>query len=212
MKKTTKRNIVFWSIMLFPYICLIPAFVWYNKKLNDVENASFVIINKADLTLSQYNYKGELLQRSGVSTGKNLGNKKVVGDLETPEGVFHISDVEDASTWSHDFANDTLGPIKGAYGPYFIRLDVPGQKGIGIHGTNYDNSIGTRASEGCIRMHNNDLLQLVKNIRQGSVVIITPGIDDVLSDKIDSLYLLYNGSRVLTTIHGSKDKKTLKKN
>ena len=72
-----------------------------------------------------------------------------------------------------------LGAISGAYGPYFIRLNVPGQKGIGIHGTHDNNSIGSRASEGCIRMHNDDITQLVKNINTASVVVITPGIEDV---------------------------------
>ena len=82
------------------------------------------------------------------------------------------------------FKSDSLGAITGAYGPYFIRLDVPGQKGIGIHGTHDDNSIGSRASEGCIRMHNKDLIMLVKNITTASVVVITPGIEDVQANTI----------------------------
>lgn len=79
----------------------------------------------------------------------------------------------------HDFKDDSLGEIPGAYGPYFIRLDVPGQKGIGIHGTHDNNSLGTRASEGCIRLKNEDLEALVKRINTTSIVIITPGQQDV---------------------------------
>jgi hypothetical protein len=94
--------------------------------------------------------------------------------------------IEDATTWSHDFKGDTLGEIKGAYGPYFIRLDVPGQKGIGIHGTHDNASIGTRASEGCIRMHNEDVTKLAQSIKPSTVVVIVPGLEDNKENNIDS--------------------------
>lgn len=132
------------------------------------------------MTLSQYNYKGELLHEFKVATGKNFGDKIEQGDCKTPEGVFTIEEVVDSSTWSHDFKDDDLGIIKGAYGPYFIRLKVPGHKGIGIHGTHDNNSIGNRVSEGCIRLNNKDLSELVLNINTNKVVVITPGIDDVI--------------------------------
>jgi hypothetical protein len=173
-----KRDILLWAIILVPYLSLIPASFWYFSQLRNIENSSFIIINKADYTLSHYNYKGELLQKSQLAYGKNPGNKSKIGDLKTPEGVFKIAGIEDASTWSHDFKGDSLGAIGGAYGPYFVRLDVPGQKGIGIHGTHDNNSIGTRASEGCIRMHNEDITELVKNLNTASIVVIVPGIDD----------------------------------
>lgn len=158
---------------------LIPAALWYFHKVENIANASFIIINKAEMTLSLYNYKGELLQKSGVATGKNFGSKQSVGDLKTPEGIFTITSIEDASNWTHDFKDDNLGTINGAYGPFFIRLNVPGQKGIGIHGTHDENSIGSRASEGCIRMHNVDLIKLVEKIKTASIVIITPSIEDI---------------------------------
>ena len=186
MTKAAKRNMVLWVLILIPYLLLIPAALRYFTKIEEVENASFIIISKADLTLSEYNYQGVLLQKSKVAVGKNPGNKKNKGDMETPEGIFHIVSIENASAWVHDFKDDTLGLIKGAYGPYFIRLEVPGQKGIGIHGTHDNASLGTRASEGCIRMNNGEITQLVKKIKIGSVVIITPGADDILLSKTDS--------------------------
>ncbi|MFV8393186.1 L,D-transpeptidase [Flavobacterium sp. LB2P6] len=164
--------------IVFSLLLLIGVSFWYYKELKTMKNAKFIIINKADMTLSQYDYKGELLHKFKVATGKNYGNKAIKGDCKTPEGVFTIEEVLDASTWSHDFKDDK-GTIKGAYGPYFIRLRVPGQKGIGIHGTHDNNSLGKRASEGCIRLNNHDLNQLVENINTNSVVVITPGIDDI---------------------------------
>jgi len=173
-----KRDILLWAIILIPYLCLIPASSWYFGQLKKIENSTFIIINKADFTLSQYSYKGSLLQKSRIALGKYPGNKTKIGDMKTPEGVFKIAGLEDAATWSHDFKGDSLGAIEGAYGPYFIRLDVPGQKGVGIHGTHDDNSIGTRVSEGCIRMHNEDVTRLANNLKTASIVVIIPGIDD----------------------------------
>jgi capsule polysaccharide export protein KpsC/LpsZ len=58
-------------------------------------------------------------------------------------------------------------------------LNIPNQKGIGIHGTHDNSSIGKRISEGCIRLNNNDLIKLVNNIKNNAVVVITPSIEDV---------------------------------
>jgi lipoprotein-anchoring transpeptidase ErfK/SrfK len=79
---------------------------------------------------------------------------------------------------------DGKGYINGAYGPYFIRLNVLGQKGIGIHGTHLDSSMGSRASEGCIRMRNEDIEKLIKRIKSTTIVIITPSQQDVNADAI----------------------------
>ncbi|MDD6850571.1 MAG: L,D-transpeptidase [Veillonellaceae bacterium] len=53
-----------------------------------------------------------------------------------------------------------------------------GWDGIGIHGTHDPNSIGTNASEGCIRMYNQDVAELKEIICQynggiGVNVVIT---------------------------------------
>ena len=165
-------------IFFLPFILLIGTSYWYYEQLQAIKNANFIIINKADMTLYQYNYKGELKHQFKVATGENFGNKIKKGDHKTPEGIFTITEVLDASAWSHDF-KDGLAIINGAYGPYFIRLNVPGQKGIGIHGTHNNASLGKRASEGCIRLNNDDLKELVQNIETNSVVVITPSIDDV---------------------------------
>jgi hypothetical protein len=167
-------------LFIIPTLLLFGVTYWYFNELKSIKNSSFIIINKADMTLSQYNYQGHLQRQFKVATGKNFGNKIEKGDCKTPEGIFTIEEIVDASTWSHDFKDDNKGPIKGAYGPFFIRLKVPGQKGIGIHGTHDNTSLGKRASEGCIRLNNNDLIDLVKNIKTNTVVVITPGNEDVL--------------------------------
>src|SRR5215213_9663566 len=44
-----------------------------------------------------------------------------------------------------------------------------------IHGTNKPSSIGTFASYGCIRMYNQDILDLFGRVSVGTPVVVTPG-------------------------------------
>ena len=173
-----KKQVLLWIILLLPYFGAGCIWMIYKHTVAEIANSSFIIISKEDMTLSVYDYKGEKISNYPVACGKNYGDKEEAGDLKTPEGVFNVCDIQNASDWKHDF-NDGQGKIRGAYGPFFIRLSVPNQKGIGIHGTKEPNSIGTRVTEGCIRLHNEDLLKLVKQIRVGSVVAILPSKQDM---------------------------------
>jgi len=205
-KKPLLRDISFWIVILITYFALIPAWIWYQNKLNDINNASFIIINKEDMSLLQYDYRGELVQKFNVATGKGYGNKKKMGDLRTPEGVFTVAEIEDASKWKHNFG-DGFGEIEGAYGPYFIRLSVPNQKGIGIHGTHDDKSILTRASEGCIRMHNEDVEKLAQSLKPSTVVVILPGFEDVIANFEDTIQhiVIKNKEKVHTINRSNKN-------
>lgn len=131
----------------------------------------YVKINKAELRLSVLEGEEELFSCS-VAIGRNIGNKEKNCDMKTPEGTFAICSIEDSSNWKHDF-NDGKGLRKGAYGPFFFRLKVPGFNGIGIHGTCKPESIGTRDSEGCIRLNNADLMILRQYVYINMSVIIT---------------------------------------
>jgi len=50
--------------------------------------------------------------------------------------------------------------------------DEPGASGLGIHGTNDDSSIGTKCSNGCIRLKNEDVIELFDFMQIGSRVRI----------------------------------------
>ena len=134
-----------------------------------------ILIKKSEFRLYLFE-DGNVIRSFPVALGKNAGQKRVSGDMKTPDGSFPIDEVIDSSDWTHDFG-DGKGEIEGAYGPYFISLDTSelsggAWDGIGIHGTHDPASIGTRASEGCIRMHNSDLLALKKHITVGTEVTI----------------------------------------
>ncbi len=126
----------------------------------------WVHISKGDYTLSLYR-GNELVKSYSVAVGRNPGNKQRVGDFRTPVGHFRVQSIENSQSWKHDFG-DGNGMIAGAYGPWFIRLDT-GWKGIGIHGTHDPDSRGSMATEGCIRMSNEEVRELrqyaYKNMR-----------------------------------------------
>lgn len=112
------------------------------------------------------------------AVAKNPGDKRRAGDNTTPTSwgdvmdsipeappgapsekiPFVVDEIVYAADWTHDFG-DGLGEIAGAYGPWFISLNT-GWDGIGIHGTHDPDSIGKDASEGCIRLRNEDVAQL----------------------------------------------------
>lgn len=109
-----------------------------------------------------------------VATGRNSGQKRKVGDMRTPEGLFPVQSVHDASYWQ-PYRDKKTGDTVG-YGPWFIRLKTPPWSGIGIHGTDegHLSEIGTDASHGCIRMKNEDLLRIKEVVRPGQKVLIVP--------------------------------------
>ena len=128
---------------------------------------AFIVISKRDQTLTVYDRdKGGdtiMVAQYPCCMGKNKGNKQRRGDMRTPESPagkpFKITMIQDASTWKHDF-KDGRGNIK-AYGHWFLRLETPGHKGIGIHGsTNNERTVPGRASEGCIRLLDKDIITL----------------------------------------------------
>ena len=116
-------------------------------------------------------------KRFAIALGKNTGDKKKKGDCRTPEGKFRIVQIQKSDSWTHDF-KDGKGEVAGAYGPWFLRLgkgETPMKwTGIGIHGTHDPASIGTLATEGCIRLKNEDLQELRKLVGVGTPVRILP--------------------------------------
>lgn len=133
------------------------------------EDEYWLHIIKSDYKL--YLYKGKQIAKTyDIGVGKNQGNKERRGDNRTPTGSFSIQSIENASSWTHDF-RDGNGVIKGAYGPWFIRLKT-GWQGIGIHGTHDPDSIGSMVSEGCIRMKNEELEELKKQVFKDMKVVI----------------------------------------
>ena len=122
------------------------------KQPEAVKPAYTILIDKSEYKL--YVLKdNEVIKQWGVAVGAKPGQKQRAGDMTTPTGNFEVDE------------------ILGAYGPNFISL-VTGWDGIGIHGTHAPESIGTMVSEGCVRMRNGELLELLPYVEVGTKVTI----------------------------------------
>lgn len=143
------------------------------RYLHLVDEAPFLVVDKTALKLWLVDGRGRPVKEYGIACAVNPGQKHRRGDNRTPEGTFKINQLLYSQGIPHDFG-DGAGPVPDAYGPWFLRLDVPGFFDIGIHGTPFPESIGSRATEGCIRMRNEDVTDLKDRVRVGTTVIILP--------------------------------------
>lgn len=107
-----------------------------------------IIINVGAKRLTVYR-NGSIYREYIVATGKP--------STPTPTGNFEI-------------VNKEIDP-GGPYGTRWLGLSA---KGYGIHGTNNPPSIGTAASNGCIRMYNEDIEALFDITTVGTPVRILP--------------------------------------
>lgn len=159
-------------------------------KVTDKRNC-FIVMSKKDFYLYVYEAKGTdtvMVARYDCAFSVNKGDKTREGDGKTPScdmaHPFYIQDMQNAHDWKHDFG-DGRGSIR-SYGDYFLRLKLDGHplsnnRSIGIHGsTNNRESVPGRASEGCIRLKDEDIIDLAKNyaFKGMKVVIKDEHVDD----------------------------------
>ena len=152
----------------------------------------FIVMSKKDFYLYVYEVQGNdtvMVARYDCCFAVNPGNKTTDGDGKTPScdmaHPFHIQEIANAHDWHHDFG-DGRGSIR-SYGDYFMRLRLDGHKlsnnrSIGIHGsTNNRESVPGRASEGCIRLKDEDIADLAQNYAYKGmpVVIKDEHVDDL---------------------------------
>ncbi|MFG6147562.1 L,D-transpeptidase family protein [Halobacillus sp. B23F22_1] len=127
-----------------------------------------IIINKSSNQLAFYE-KGKLQKVFPVATGKTKGL--------TPEGKFTLVNKVKNRPWYK--GNIPGGDPRNPLGARWLGLKVPGDWGhtsgnvYGVHGTNNSSSIGTYASNGCIRMHNKDVIWLYDRADHNIPVYIT---------------------------------------
>ena len=107
-----------------------------------------IVVNISEKRLAVYR-SGSLYREYIIATG--------TPQTPTPVGVFEI-------------VNKQIDP-GGPYGSRWMGLSIPT---YGIHGTNNPSSIGTAASNGCIRMYNEDVEALFSITPVGTTVRILP--------------------------------------
>ena len=138
--------------------------------VNVADDEYWIRVIKSNFRL--YLYRGHEVQwHRYVTVGRNPGDKERFGDARTPRGIFTVQSVHDSRNWLFNF-RDGRGYVRDVYGPWFIRLRTPPWRGIGIHGTNDPDALGTKASDGCVRMRNEELLELMPFISINMTVVI----------------------------------------
>jgi len=96
-------------------------------------------------------------------------------DTPTPIGQFHVFQMIENPVWQSPWTGEVRSPgARSALGLRWIGFaQMPGGI-IGFHGTPTLSSIGQAASHGCVRMRNEDVLQLFDQVHIGTPVVVEP--------------------------------------
>ena len=156
------------------------------KNLSARKNASpvgtvYVIIDKSDYELSVYDDQGWYATYPVVFGNNSLGDKKMEGDKNTPEGNFKISAKRVHDKWHRFLTIDY--PNKESWEKFNNRKargEIPSSAriggGIGIHGTwpheDFQIDRYRNWTLGCISMKNEDVEELYKYIGVGTKITI----------------------------------------
>jgi L,D-transpeptidase ErfK/SrfK len=94
---------------------------------------------------------------------------------ETPTGKYEVIQMQHDPTWQHPFTGEVVPPGEGnPLGARWIGFWTDGTNYIGFHGTPNAETVGQRASHGCVRMYNQDVIQLFEMVKLGTVVEVVP--------------------------------------
>lgn len=150
----------------------------YCERLLNNQFKHFIIVDKGKMRVELYDKYGRLKRSYRCACGRGFGNKRSKGDCRTPEGFFRAASPRNSSDWHYTDENGKRSEKPGQYGPRFVRIITPGYSSIGIHGTDAPWSIGGRRSHGCVRIKNENILELAKFVEKGMPIIVKPGPKD----------------------------------
>lgn len=150
----------------------------YLKKILNSTFSKFIVVDKARMKVILYDRYGNVIKSYGMACSRKYGTKHKKADNRTPEGFFSVEGIYDSTDWLFTDDDGKTSKKKGQFGPRFIRLAIPNTTQIGIHGTCAPWSIGGRSSHGCIRVTNENILELVDLVEIGMPVIVIPGKKD----------------------------------
>lgn len=147
----------------------------YTKRLLKNTYKYFIVVDKPSMFVVLYDKYGREKEAYKMACSKRFGTKHKRRDNRTPEGFFSVEGIYDSTDWLYTNDDGYTSPLRGQFGPRFIRLKTPVTTQVGIHGTCAPWSLGRRASHGCIRIHNENILKLVEYAKPGMPVIVNPG-------------------------------------
>ncbi len=142
-----------------------------------------IVIDKSDYELSVFDDVGWYATYPVVFGNNSLADKKMQGDKNTPEGIFHINAKRVHEKWCRYLSIDY--PTKESYEKFNQRKqrgEIPANAsiggGIGIHGTwPHEDFVIDRYKNwtlGCISMKNDDVTEVYQFTNPGTKVTIRP--------------------------------------
>jgi lipoprotein-anchoring transpeptidase ErfK/SrfK len=162
----------------------------YLKRVNELRSANairprmkikvprpggiYLVVDKSDFHLYMYHNDGTFLKWYNCGIGK-LTYKTANGEY-----VINTKLVDTPWTNPKDFKTYRPGDLGYALGEpgktaYWMGLGQEGglsRTGLGIHGTNEPDTVGTRSSAGCVRLRHEDIEELFGFARRKTKVII----------------------------------------
>ncbi|MBE4907158.1 L,D-transpeptidase family protein [Bacillus luteolus] len=151
-------------IKLTGFLSFLLCFFSWGSIVTADADSQLIIINKQTNELAFYE-NGELVRVFKVATGRS--------ESLTPEGTFRIVN----KIKNRPYYKDKIpgGDPRNPLGDRWLGLDARGTYGTtyAIHGNNNPASIGTYASAGCVRMHDDEVRWLFERVEKFTTVIIT---------------------------------------
>jgi lipoprotein-anchoring transpeptidase ErfK/SrfK len=96
-------------------------------------------------------------------------------DTPTPTGTFEVFQMIENPRWQNPWTGEVRSPgASSALGLRWIGFANRPNGIIGFHGTPTLSSIGQAASNGCVRMRNEDVLALYDQVEIGTPVVVEP--------------------------------------
>lgn len=142
-----------------------------NIKIAGEKKKATIVVDTQKNKLYHFAEDGSVIKEYDVATGKK--------STPTDKGVRMVTWVEKYPYRTAPAASKRRKAPRD-YGPKIIVIGVVDEKtgeithfnGEFIHGTNKPQSIGTHASKGCVRMHNDDVEELAAQMEKGMYVVI----------------------------------------
>lgn len=135
-------------------------------------SAGTIVISNSERALYLVKGWGGGVVRYRVAVGKNgkrwVGQTSIVGKYVEPDWSPPAAVKRDHPNLPNLIAG---GAKSNPMGPRAMKL---GRGQYAIHGTNRPSSIGTYASYGCIRMRNEDIVELYREVGVGTTVVVVP--------------------------------------
>lgn len=176
----------------------------YAQKLLNSPYDRFIVVDKHRMRVILFDRYGREEKSYRMACAKNYGSKHQKADSRTPEGFFSAQGVYDSTDWLFTDDNGVTSKKRGQFGPRFIRLRTPVTSQIGIHGTCAPWSIGARCSHGCIRITNEQIMELVEYVEVGMPIIVSPGLKDTkvnMAEGYDIPWISTNGKPIYKYVH-----------